>query len=160
MKYTLFILIFVLTSFSYTANAQDSTVLKSKKMPNTENDWKKKLSEKDFNILRKKGTERPYTGIYNTHFENGIYCCKGCGEPLFKSNHKFDSHCGWPAFDDAITGKVTYTKDISHGMIRTEITCTKCGGHLGHVFDDGPQKTTGKRYCVNSASLTFEKQKK
>ena len=105
-------------------------------------------------ILRNKGTERPNTGIYNMHFEEGVYTCKGCGQALFKSNNKFMSDCGWPSYESALPGAITYIKDTSLGMIRTEIVCSNCGGHQGHVFDDGPT-STGKRYCVNSASINF-----
>jgi peptide-methionine (R)-S-oxide reductase len=121
----------------------------------TEEQWKEELGEERYRILRKKGTEYPHTGKYNLHYEQGTYCCGGCGEPLFKSNSKFDAHCGWPSFDDAIPGKVKNILDKTLGMIRTEIVCAKCGGHLGHVFNDGPTKT-GERYCVNSLSIDFK----
>lgn len=117
--------------------------------------WKTKLSEEEYHVLRQKGTERPHTGEYNIHSKNGTYSCKGCDTPLFESSQKFEAHCGWPSFDKAIEGKITYIKDNSHGMIRTEIICTNCNGHLGHVFDDGPTET-GVRYCVNSISLNFQ----
>jgi peptide-methionine (R)-S-oxide reductase len=120
----------------------------------SEQEWKGKLTEEEFQVLRQKGTERPHSGIYNIHTKNGSYSCKGCDTPLFESLQKFESHCGWPSFDKAIEGKITYIKDNSHGMIRTEIVCTNCNGHLGHVFDDGPTET-GVRYCVNSISLKF-----
>ncbi len=123
----------------------------------TDKEWKLSLSATEFEILRNKGTETPFSGVYNNHFKNGTYYCKGCNKALFKSENKFDSYCGWPSFDDAIQGKITYTKDNTHGITRTEITCTNCGGHLGHVFNDGPKKITGKRYCVNSVSLSFNK---
>lgn len=130
--------------------------MNTKKFPieKTEEEWKAQLSDEAYHILRKKGTEMPHTGIYNLHFKEGIYVCKGCGTQLFKSDHKFESHCGWPSFDDAIEGTVTYQKDTSHYMVRTEILCAACGGHLGHVFNDGPT-ATGMRYCVNSASIDF-----
>ncbi|MFT5254508.1 MAG: peptide-methionine (R)-S-oxide reductase [Flavobacteriales bacterium] len=121
----------------------------------TEEQWKEELGEERYRILRKKGTEYPHTGKYNLHYEQGTYCCGGCGEPLFKSDSKFDAHCGWPSFDDAIPGKVKNILDKTLGMIRTEIVCAKCGGHLGHVFNDGPTKT-GERYCVNSLSIDFK----
>lgn len=121
----------------------------------SEEQWKAKLSEEEFQVLRQKGTERPHTGEYNIHSKNGTYSCKGCDIPLFESSQKFEAHCGWPSFDEAIEGKITYVKDNTHGMIRTEIICTNCNGHLGHVFDDGPTKT-GVRYCVNSISLNFQ----
>ncbi len=122
----------------------------------TDAEWKTQLGEERYRILREKGTEYPHTGEYNLHFEEGTYVCGGCQEPLFKSDAKFKSECGWPSFDDAIDGKVKYKKDTTHGMQRTEILCAKCGGHLGHVFDDGPTKT-GTRFCVNSLSVEFKK---
>jgi len=119
-------------------------------------DWKKELTDEQYRILRKKGTEMPHSGVYNLHFEKGTYCCAGCHEPLFESHTKFDAHCGWPSFDQSIEGKVGYVSDKTLGMIRTEIICKTCDGHLGHVFNDGPTKT-GARYCVNSVSLKFKK---
>jgi peptide-methionine (R)-S-oxide reductase len=121
----------------------------------SEDEWRKRLSPEQYRILREKGTEYPGTGAYNLHFEKGTYCCAGCGTPLFSSDSKFDSHCGWPSFDAALAnGMVAEKRDLSHGMIRTEIVCSACGGHLGHVFPDGPTET-GLRYCVNSLSLDF-----
>lgn len=123
----------------------------------TEDEWRKILTSEEYYILRQKGTERPFTGKYNDHKEEGIYTCKACGEELFTSNHKFDSGCGWPSFDDEITGNKIYKQsDTSHGMRRVEILCNNCGGHLGHIFNDGPTET-GLRYCVNSLSINFEK---
>jgi peptide-methionine (R)-S-oxide reductase len=121
----------------------------------SEKEWEEELGVERYRILRQKGTEYPHTGKYNLHFENGQYCCGGCGTPLFESNSKFDAHCGWPSFDGSIPGKVEYIPDATHGMTRTEIVCANCGGHLGHVFEDGPTKT-GQRYCVNSLSVDFK----
>jgi peptide-methionine (R)-S-oxide reductase len=121
----------------------------------SEKEWEEELGAERYRILRQKGTEHPHTGQYNLHFEKGTYGCGGCGTPLFESNSKFDGHCGWPSFDESIPGKVKYIKDSTHGMIRTEIVCANCGGHLGHVFEDGPTKT-GQRYCVNSLSVDFK----
>ena len=117
--------------------------------------WRKKLTPEEYYILREKGTERPFTGKLNKVYDSGAYTCKGCGQLLFESTAKFDSGSGWPSFDAAIPKSITYIKDRSHGMARTEIVCSNCQGHLGHVFDDGPRETTGKRYCVNSLSLNF-----
>lgn len=128
------------------------------KIQKSEEEWKNELTDAQYTILRKKGTERPFTGAYNMHFENGTYHCAGCDSPLFESHTKFDAGCGWPSFDASIKGKVTYILDKSHGMIRTEIVCTTCDGHLGHVFNDGPT-STGTRYCVNSLSLAFQEEK-
>ncbi len=122
----------------------------------TDEEWQAQLGLERFKILRQKGTEFPHSGKYNLFNNNGIYCCGGCSEVLFESTSKFDAHCGWPSFDESIPDKVRYIKDKSHGMIRTEIVCNSCGGHLGHVFDDGPTKT-GIRYCVNSLSVDFIK---
>ncbi len=127
----------------------------------TEEEWKKELSPEQYRILREKGTESPGSGEYNKHFEKGFYICGGCGEELFSSDQKFDGHCGWPSFDGEIGGgeKVKKVKDFSFGMIRTEIICARCGGHLGHLFDDGPT-ASGQRYCVNSLSLKFKPSEK
>ncbi|GAA0872221.1 peptide-methionine (R)-S-oxide reductase MsrB [Gangjinia marincola] len=124
----------------------------------TEAEWKEELSPEEYHVLRQKGTERPHTGKYNLHFEEGTYRCNACNEPLFESDAKFESGCGWPSFDQAIEGKVEYVKDTTFGMVRTEILCANCGSHLGHVFDDGPTET-GVRYCVNSLSVDFEDDK-
>jgi|TARA_B100000497_G_C7690733_1_gene419848 peptide-methionine (R)-S-oxide reductase len=122
----------------------------------TEAQWKELLGDAKYKILREKGTERPFTGSYNLTFEDGTYACMGCQNKLFESSSKFDSGCGWPSFDQSIAGSVTYIKDTTLGMVRTEIVCSNCGGHLGHVFDDGPTKT-GQRYCVNSLSVDLKK---
>jgi peptide-methionine (R)-S-oxide reductase len=130
----------------------------SYKIEKTEEEWKALLGLERYKIIRQKGTEFPHSGKYNLHFENGTYYCGGCREPLFQSNSKFNSHCGWPSFDEAIPEKVQFVLDKTHGMIRTEIVCSTCGGHLGHVFNDGPTPT-GLRYCVNSLSVDFEENK-
>ena len=121
----------------------------------TDAEWKAQLSDQEYEVLRKKGTERPYTGEYWDHFEKGTYVCAACENVLFTSDTKYESHCGWPSFDQAVPGSVIYERDTSFGMIRTEVMCAKCGGHLGHVFDDGPRETTGQRYCTNSVSIKF-----
>lgn len=127
----------------------------------TEEEWKSQLGIERYSILREKGTERPFTGKYNLHFEKGIYTCGGCSAELFTNDQKFDSHCGWPSFDGEIGNgeRIKKIKDFSHGMIRTEIVCAACGGHLGHLFDDGPTKS-GLRYCVNSLSIDFKESDK
>ena len=124
----------------------------------TDEEWKKKLSKEEYRVLREKGTERPFTGQYWNHKEKGTYRCAGCGVELFSSNAKYDSGCGWPSFYDALDkDKIEEKLDLSHGMRRKEVLCKNCGGHLGHVFDDGPRDKTGLRYCINSVSLDFEK---
>ena len=120
----------------------------------TEAEWRAQLSSDEYRILREKGTEYAFTGVYNDHFEKGVYCCKGCGQELYDSSNKFDSHCGWPSYDAALPGALEFINDESHGMRRTEIVCARCGGHQGHVFNDGPTET-GERYCVNAASIDF-----
>lgn len=122
-------------------------------------DWKEKLTPEQYKILREKGTEPAFSGKYVDNKEAGKYVCAACGNLLFSSDSKFDSGSGWPSFDKVLSsGAIEIAEDSSHGMKRLEITCAKCGGHLGHVFDDGPT-STGKRYCVNSISLDFKKEK-
>ncbi|MHA2398669.1 MAG: peptide-methionine (R)-S-oxide reductase MsrB [Promethearchaeota archaeon] len=122
----------------------------------TKDEWKKKLTKAQYKVLREKGTEPAFTGKYFDHHEKGIYKCAGCGAPLFTSDEKFDSGTGWPSFNEPYQEESIEEKlDTSHGMRRTEVLCRKCGGHLGHVFNDGPSPT-GCRYCINSVSLDFE----
>jgi peptide-methionine (R)-S-oxide reductase len=129
--------------------------MKDYKVQKSDEEWKKILSDEEYRVLINKGTEYPGTGEYNIHMKEGIYNCKGCDNPLFTSNQKFESNCGWPSFDNAIEGSVEYKNDYTLGMTRVEILCTNCGGHLGHVFNDGPTES-GKRYCVNSVSIDFK----
>ena len=160
-KHLLLLLTILVFSCKNSQSVQQNT--KTMHSNNTENtndneakDWFAHLDADQYKVLKEKATERPFSGKYNLFFESGTYVCAACKTPLFTSDTKFDGHCGWPSFDKAIEGRVKYIKDTSHGMQRTEIVCATCGGHLGHVFDDGPTNT-GKRYCVNSLSLGFQK---
>jgi len=118
---------------------------------------KQRLTDLQYHVTQEAGTERAFTGEYWNHFERGDYLCICCGKPLFNSNHKFESGCGWPSFDRSVTASAVVEHfDDSHGMRRTEVVCANCDSHLGHVFSDGPQDSTGLRYCINSAAIDFE----
>ena len=158
-KLLLFLVVFTaVVSTNYSQEKNEKTMIK--KINKTEEQWKNDLTDQEYYVLREKGTDRPSEGGLTSHFEKGTYHCAACNLQLFESNSKFESHCGWPSFDDAIEGTVNYVRDITHGMIRTEIICAACDGHLGHIFDDGPKETTGKRYCVNTSSIKFVKANK
>ncbi len=125
-------------------------------MVRTEEQWREQLTPLQYEVLRRKGTEPPFTGAYVHSKDDGMYRCAGCGAELFDSETKFESGTGWPSFTEpAVAANIELHEDLSHGMIRTEVTCRRCGGHLGHVFDDGPAPT-GKRFCINSASLDLK----
>ncbi len=125
------------------------------KVVKTEEEWRKQLSDLQYFVLREEGTERAFSSDLLEKKEAGVYACAGCGTPLFKSEHKFDSGTGWPSFDSEIRGNVAFDVDYKIGYERTEAHCTVCGGHLGHVFNDGPRETTGKRHCINGVALNF-----
>jgi peptide-methionine (R)-S-oxide reductase len=156
-KLILVLLIVSLTSCVSKAqnNLNKKEDIMTKKVSKTDTEWKKELTDQEFYVLRMKGTDRPSDEGYTKHFKKGTYVCRACKIQLFKSDTKFDSHCGWPSFDNAIKGTIIQTKDTSLGMIRTEITCAACDGHIGHIFNDGPKETTGMRYCVNTSSIEF-----
>ena len=124
-------------------------------IPTTEEEWKKKLNPEQYAVLRERGTEAPFSGKLLKETRDGMYLCAACGNPLFSSEAKFDSGTGWPSFDEALPGATKLQEDGSHGMQRTEVTCSRCGSHLGHLFNDGPTKT-GARYCLNSVCLDLE----
>lgn len=129
-----------------------------KNVQKTDQEWRDVLTPEQYRVLRKKGTEAPFSGAYDSTYDPGTYACAGCGTVLFASDKKFDAHCGWPSFYDAIPGTVELHEDDSLGMSRTEVTCAACGGHLGHVFNgEGLGVPTDQRYCINSLSLKFNK---
>jgi peptide-methionine (R)-S-oxide reductase len=139
-----------------TSNTMENNSKVTEKIFKSDEEWKEILTPEQYSILRQKGTERPGTGLYDQHFVKGTYVCAGCGQELFASDSKYDAGCGWPSFSEPSASTVVEEhRDKSYGMIRTEIVCSKCGGHLGHVFNDGPPPT-GLRYCINSASLEFK----
>lgn len=152
MKYIIIIVAIAITACATQKKENNMNEININK---SEKEWKQELTDEEYRVLREKGTERPYTGEYNDFFEPGVYVCAACGHELFTSDTKFESHCGWPSFYDKIDKKnIKEIPDNSHGMNRTEVVCANCGGHLGHVFNDGPNPT-GLRYCINSVSLNF-----
>jgi len=151
------LIIIVSFFFSCNSSAQKNKTVEKEVFPvtKTEDEWKIQLTQKQYYVLRKAGTERPFSSALNKNYKKGVFHCAGCDTPLFKSEDKFDSGTGWPSFDQEITGNVDFSTDYKVGYARTEEHCATCGGHLGHVFNDGPRDTTGKRHCINGAALTF-----
>jgi peptide-methionine (R)-S-oxide reductase len=128
----------------------------SPKIEKTDAQWREELSDEEYAVLREAGTERPGTGALLDNVKEGVYSCRACGAELFRSDTKFDAHCGWPSFFEATNDAVVLSEDSTLGMVRTEVRCATCNSHLGHVFKDAPQTPTGDRFCINSVSLTFE----
>lgn len=152
------IAISLLTVFLFSCNgkAQPSEEKKETfKVTKTEAEWKAQLTDLQYYVMREAGTERPWSSALNKNYDKGIYACAACKTPLFKSEHKFDSGSGWPSFDREIKGNVAFSTDYDLGYPRTEEHCASCGSHLGHVFNDGPRNTTGKRHCINGVALEF-----
>ena len=154
----LFALLILSLFFACNTAAQKGDADKSKKVfevTKTDAEWKAQLTDLQYYVLRQEGTERPFTSPLDKFYEDGLYVCAACETPLFKSEHKFNSGTGWPSFDREIEGTVEFSTDYNIGYARTEEHCATCGGHLGHVFNDGPRKTTGERHCINGAALKF-----
>ena len=125
------------------------------KVNKSDEQWKSELTSLQYYVLRQAGTERAFSGKYNKNYDEGLYICAACQVPIYKSNYKYDSRSGWPSFDRGITENIKYAVDYKLGYKRSELKCSSCGGHLGHLFDDGPKDTTGQRHCINSAALAF-----
>jgi peptide-methionine (R)-S-oxide reductase len=157
MRYLTSILILSLFFFSCNSSAQKNKEAKKEtfKVTKTDEEWKAQLSPAAYNVLRLEGTERAFTSELNDNHQKGTYVCAACGTPVFESKHKFDSGTGWPSFDRAVKGNVAFSTDNKLGYTRTEEHCATCGGHLGHVFNDGPTETTGERHCINGVALKF-----
>lgn len=152
------LLLFASFLLNCNGNAQQKEITETTyKITKTEAEWKAQLTDLQYRVLREAGTERPFTSPLNKNETSGVYVCAACATPLFKSEHKFDSGTGWPSFDREIKGNVAFSTDYDLGYARTEEHCATCGGHLGHVFNDGPKNTTGKRHCINGAALEFVK---
>tara|TARA_R110002012_G_scaffold206357_1_gene376107 strand:+ start:22616 stop:23098 length:483 start_codon:yes stop_codon:yes gene_type:complete len=156
MKYILTSLIFTLFfNCNSAAQKKNSDETKSFPISKTEAEWKQELTQKQFYVMREAGTERAFSSPLDKNYKKGTYVCAACNTPLFKSEHKFDSGTGWPSFDRVIEGHVAFGTDNDLGYSRNEEHCATCGGHLGHVFNDGPRETTGKRHCINGTALKF-----
>ena len=148
-------MLLIFGAISCQSQSQNQQAQKTYPIEKTDAQWRAELSDMSYYVLRQSGTERPFSNPYDKNYEAGTYVCKGCGILLYESQHKFDSGSGWPSFDRGVTSHIEYDVDYKLGYARTELKCANCGGHLGHVFDDGPRDTTGKRHCINSAALQF-----
>jgi len=153
----IFCIITLIFAVSCSTIAQEKKAKEAKtyKVSKTEAQWKLDLTEMQYYVLREAGTERPFTSKLNKNYDKGVYNCAACDSPLYKSEHKFDSGTGWPSFDRAVKNSIETDVDYKIGVARNELKCNTCGGHLGHVFNDGPTKTTGQRHCINGAALKF-----
>ena len=151
----LFLILSLLLSCNSTAQKQTKDEQNTFPITKSEAEWKAELTDKEYYVLRQAGTERPFSSPLNKNYKKGVYHCAACDTPLFKSEHKFDSGTGWPSFDREIEGNVAFGTDTKLGYSRDEEHCATCGGHLGHVFNDGPKETTGKRHCINGVALRF-----
>ncbi len=158
-KIALFTLVCLFLNCNSSAQKKEAKEKETFAVTKTEAEWKEQLTKKQYYILRESGTERPFSSPLNKNYKQGVYHCAACNTPLFKSEHKFDSGTGWPSFDREIEGNVAFSTDYNIGYARTEEHCATCGGHLGHVFNDGPKDTTGKRHCINGVALKFEPSK-
>lgn len=157
----IFLAILSIVVLSCNSNAQDSKKQKEYPISKSESEWKAELSPAAYQVLRQKGTERAFTSKLNKIEEPGTFVCAACGNELYKTKHKFDSGTGWPSFDRPLSeANVDYRPDRTGGFPATEVVCAQCGGHLGHVFNDGPKKTTGKRHCINGVAMNFIPQAK
>jgi len=156
MKKLLILLVFgLLYNCNSTAQNKEAKEKETFEVTKTDAEWKEELSEQEYYVLRQAGTERPFSSPLNKEYREGTFHCAACDTPLFKSEHKFDSGTGWPSFDREIEGNVNFSVDYNLGYARSEEHCATCGGHLGHVFNDGPRDTTGKRHCINGVALKF-----
>lgn len=147
-------IVIALVMFNCKSNAQEKEN-KNFEVSKTAEEWKSELTDAEYYVLREEGTERPFSSELNKNYEKGTYVCAACSTPLFKSENKFDSGTGWPSFDQEIEGNVAFSTDNNLGYTRSEEHCAVCGGHLGHVFNDGPSETTGERHCINGVALEF-----
>lgn len=159
MKHVSIVLLMLLL-ISCKSEAQQEETAKDFKVEKTESEWKAELTDEEYHVLREAGTEKPYSSPLNDIKEPGVFVCAACGNKLYETKHKFDSGTGWPSFDRAMENSLAYSSDRKLGYERSELLCGDCGSHLGHVFDDGPKETTGKRHCINGLALDFKPKEK